>query len=138
MHRQPVIDRRVRRHDQDVGGHGGTSGHHGGAFEWRPRQASGDARAQRRESTREARQAFELVLVPGAPPLVVIAVLLAAPVIVARRLQVSVRSLANPDVLPCGRNDERSDPRQRVLVADGGPYWPPVRERPAGGARAEG
>jgi hypothetical protein len=73
---------------------------------------------QRRERLREAHHVVELLAVAPRPPGVVVAILLAAGRVAARRLQVSVRIRADPDVLPRGRDRELGDPPQDLRIVD--------------------
>jgi hypothetical protein len=83
------------------------------------REIAVDCRANRGQAARELRQAMELVLVALRAPILVIAILLAAAHVAARRLQMALVVRADPDVGPCGRYGETANASERRGVAHG-------------------
>src|SRR5207302_2848153 len=81
-------------------------------------QVSYHAPPDARQHPREARHAVELVGVANQAPARVIAMLLAAARVAARRLQVTARPGRDPHVLPGRRNDQRADALETRLVSD--------------------
>ena len=91
-----------------------------------------DALADRRQEPGEGEHPVELRAVAVLAERRVVAVLLAAPGVATRRLQVAARVGADPDVRPGGRDREGADPRDDGRVADRRAVGCPVREAPAG------
>src|SRR2546430_5668380 len=81
-------------------------------------QVSRHASPDPRQDPCEARHAVELVGVPNFAPTRVIAVLLAAACVAARRLQVTAWPGRDPDVLPRRRDDQGADAIEGHLIAD--------------------
>ena len=80
-------------------------------------QVAAHAAAQRGQRLAERDDALELVLAAAARPLRVVPVLLAPARVPPGRLQVAVGVGADPDIAPCRRNRQRTDPRERARIA---------------------
>jgi hypothetical protein len=81
-------------------------------------EVGGDPLAQRRQRPGEGDHLVELLLVAAPAPVVVVAVLLAARLVRADRLQVAVGVRADPDVVPRGRDHELGDALEHLGLVD--------------------
>jgi hypothetical protein len=81
-------------------------------------QVALDTFAQRRQRAGETRHVLELLRVPAGAPRLVVAVLLAAGGVDARRLQMPVLIRTDPHVGPRGRDAERADARDDLGILD--------------------
>ena len=88
------------------------------AWQFAPAQVGVDPLADIRQRAGEVGKVRILHLVAALRPARVVAVLLAAPLVAARRLDVAIRVAAYPHIGPGGRNDQRLDARQRLFVDD--------------------
>src|SRR5690606_9642260 len=100
-------------------------------------QVRTQAPAQARQRLAEGDGALELAVAAGLAPLRVVAVLLAAARIAARRLHMAVGAAADPDVGVRRRDRQRTDPRQRRGVADHRAVGVAVAEAGAGTATGD-
>jgi hypothetical protein len=74
--------------------------------------------AQPRQGSRELEHLVELLLVTAGTPAIVVPVLFPSAGVGSDRLDVAVLVRTDPDVGPGGRDHQRGDPRQRLLVVD--------------------